>query len=1323
VTAKTYKLTSADIGATLRVAVTATNPDGTATATTEATGVVAALPPANTVLPKVSGTAKDGQTLTGTTGTWTGSTPLDLEPQWFRCDVAGNACAAIPGATDTTLTLGSADVGATVKLQVRAVNAGGERTVTSPATVVIAAAPPANTVAPVVFGTARDGGTVTASTGTWTGTAPIDVTLKWRRCTSSGASCVDVPGATGETYALTAADVGSTLRVQVTAVNVAGTVAATSAPSAVVAAAPPVNTAAPVIAGTPVDGTLLTASPGTWAGTPTIALAYRWERCDALLDCRAVPGATAATYHLTSADVDTTVRVVITATNPGGSATAVAEAGPPVAPAPPMAVTSPAISGITRDGQRLTASIGTWQGTTPMTHAYQWRRCDPAGAGCVDIAGATGPTHDLTAADVGSALRVAVVADNAAGTAEAVSAFTQAIAPLIPSNTVPPTVTGVARDGAMLTVQPGDWGGTPPLQFAYRWQRCDAAGNKCADIDGAAHQTYVLATADAGFRVRAVVSATNGGGTASATTALTGVVQTNPPVNLTPPSLTGEPVDGKLLTAVDGTWTGVVTIGFDHRWWRCDAAGLNCGVVDGATDPTYRPGPLDVGITIRVEVIARNAGGSTSAFSDPSPVGQPAPPLNTAPPEVRGRHGVGELLEAVRGTWVGSPTLAYVYEWERCAPGGGGCTALPGEDSDAYRLAPEDLGATVRVRITASNPAGSATAVSEPSPVVRDDPPVALTAPSITGTPVAENVPLQAADGRWAGATPMTAAHRWRRCDAFGVACTDIAGATGSNYTPVAADVGATLRVVVSMDNGVGLTSATSAATPIVAPAPPRSTVAPVVTASGTRPGKDLTSTTGQWAGAKPMSFAQQWLRCDLAGEACAPIADATAVKYTLTGADVGRIVRLRVTATNATGSVSAVSGPVGPITAVPPATAAKPKVTLDGKPKVGSVLRADAGNWTGTAPLFFSYRWQSCASNSDCRDLPGATGTEYEATAGDVGRRLRVVVQVTNAGGAASAESAVSDAVAGTAPVAVEPPSVQGTLRDGRTLTARPGTWSGSGVVEHDFAWLRCSGTRCRPISGATEATFRLGSEDVGERIAVRVTARNAFGRAAAESAPTDAVTAVGPAARRVPKVSRLPTVIQPGLMLRGRPGRWTGTAPLKLSYQWLVCNTRGRRCKLLKGAKAPNYELRPRDVRGTRLRWPLRLAVTATNAAGERTALSEPLGVRRTPPKLRVTVRSVRLAGRTLTVTVACAAGPVPCGGWLRAVGQRARVTVPAAGTTAVAFDLSRKQARKLGRRMRVRFRSDGRASGRSVSVRVRLRRPPAPSAAEAPAPVPSG
>ena len=79
---------------------------------------------------------------------------------------------------------------------------------------------------------------------------------------------------------------------------------------------------------------------------------------------------------------------------------------------PPTNASPPSIAGVAQLGATLTADEGTWSGTAPFTFSYQWRRCNAAGAACVDIVGATSKTYVVVAADVDSRLRVAVTASN-----------------------------------------------------------------------------------------------------------------------------------------------------------------------------------------------------------------------------------------------------------------------------------------------------------------------------------------------------------------------------------------------------------------------------------------------------------------------------------------------------------------------------------------------------------------------------------------------------------------------------------------------------------------------------------------------------------------------------------------------------------------------------------------------------------------------------------------------------------------------------------------------------------------------------------------------
>jgi Concanavalin A-like lectin/glucanases superfamily len=201
-------------------------------------------PPVNASPPTTSGTAQQGQTLTASNGTWTGAQPLTYTYQWQRCDASGANCAVPPApinSTSSTYAATSDDVGLTLRVAVTATNSAGAATATSAATPVVqpASSPPGSTSPPTISGTATVGQTLTASPGAWSGTQPMTFAYQWRRCDSSGANCSDIAAATTANYVPGVGpptDVGSTLRVVVTATNSTGSATATSAPTAVVQA-------------------------------------------------------------------------------------------------------------------------------------------------------------------------------------------------------------------------------------------------------------------------------------------------------------------------------------------------------------------------------------------------------------------------------------------------------------------------------------------------------------------------------------------------------------------------------------------------------------------------------------------------------------------------------------------------------------------------------------------------------------------------------------------------------------------------------------------------------------------------------------------------------------------------------------------------------------------------------------------------------------------------------------------------------------------------------------------------------------------------------
>jgi hypothetical protein len=187
---------------------------------------------------------------------------------------------------------------------------------------------------PLVDGVPLTGTTLTATgTDRWSGTGPITTTRRWLRCVGFTEDCTPT-GHSGRTYEVDPADIGSTIRLEITGTGVGSYAYRGTWIGPIATPSPPYPAGVHSVTGTTQPGGVLTVDPGAWVPRPT-SFAFRWQRCFAT--CVDIAGATASSYTVTESDRGSLLAVWIVATGLGGSNSIVVY-GPPM---PGMSATPP----------------------------------------------------------------------------------------------------------------------------------------------------------------------------------------------------------------------------------------------------------------------------------------------------------------------------------------------------------------------------------------------------------------------------------------------------------------------------------------------------------------------------------------------------------------------------------------------------------------------------------------------------------------------------------------------------------------------------------------------------------------------------------------------------------------------------------------------------------------------------------------------------------------------------------------------------------------------------------------------------------------------
>jgi hypothetical protein len=385
-----------------------------------------------------------------------------------------------------------------------------------------AGAGPVSSSSPTITGVATQGGRLAVTPGSWRGSGTIRYVYQWFRCDTMGSRCARLPGATAQHRRLGANDVGHTLSVNVRATDSKGS---TNGYASLIGPIAGVETllgsiVQPVVSGAARLGGSVHVDIGKWTQAPK-SFAYQWIRCNSNgRACAPIVGDRAASHTIVRRDVAHALVAIVQAKSGSTSRAVLSRATAPIAAQPKpggaalVATVPPSVTMAVRQGKQLKAVPGTWTGSGTIQYAFQWYRCDPAGAHCKSIHGATKPTYTQVAKDVNNTLGLTVRATDTNGTT---SAYASLVGPVPAANaplytTAQPTLTGTPTTGQTLQLNPGSWSQTPTA-YSYQWQRCNPNGRLCTPIPNATAATYTITPDDTNHTLLATVQATAGSNT------------------------------------------------------------------------------------------------------------------------------------------------------------------------------------------------------------------------------------------------------------------------------------------------------------------------------------------------------------------------------------------------------------------------------------------------------------------------------------------------------------------------------------------------------------------------------------------------------------------------------------------------------------------------------------------------------------------------------------------------------------------------------------------------------------------------------------------
>jgi hypothetical protein len=706
---------------------------------------------------------------------------------------------------------------------------------------IVASAPsaPVNTVLPVVSGTLMVGQTLSATTGTWTGSPAPTYTYQWQADTSGNGTFANIGGATAATYLLTSGQVGDDVRVVVTATNASGAVSANSAATDTIAS----DGSEPewILSGAVIDIDFAESAAWNGAGSVAPASLITCTRAQTVSSYGTSFNGTRVAFAANTARItdrgllveEARTNICLQSENLNSGWTKAN-----------LTTTSLGLLADNRIWWRLTNnavddyhSLARTITLTAAQHAFSWvvkantyqfvyldvfdLATGSNGAGCgfdlnagtADVAyeygtGFTGAQGFIET--VGSGIyKCSLVFTAPAGSAECAlypspeesgattypggdATTVDVTSPQVElgdhaSSYIPTAASAVTRNADVVKTNDITWlEATAGSLYAEGSPQYSAPGSGTRlptlvslDDTTTGERIQIRREDDADKRCNAIV--VDGGATQAE---VTGNVATWTTSEWHKVAIGYEASDFR--AAFDGSLTAADTAGTIPTVTQCQlGTGPGGHALNGHLRRfAYAPERLD-DVTLQVWTYVDDA-----------------PPVNTELPEIDGNVASDPSLSATDGVWLGDPS-GYTYQWERDG------VEIPGAIASSYDITGDDVGTVLSVVVTAVNPYGETSAESLATATIPASAPVNTVVPAITGgspTPVPGEV-LVASAGTWTGVPTPTFTYQWRA----GVGGTTvISGATGSTYQLTADEAGDIITVAVTATNSAGSATAVS---------------------------------------------------------------------------------------------------------------------------------------------------------------------------------------------------------------------------------------------------------------------------------------------------------------------------------------------------------------------------------------------------------------------------------------------------------------------------------------------------------------------------------